>query len=159
MARYSLNTQGVTLSTSQDLHTLVTTASGQGSVLRLYEIYLAGEAGSSSVARLAVNRSTGAVAIGANVQVPEKIDPASVAAATSMAGSATAVSSWGTPPTLATNDVLSPSLNAFGGVIRWVAPPDSEIVVGSQGAVAYLTLCRSRSGIPVVSGHFLFEER
>jgi hypothetical protein len=160
MARYTGNYQGVTLSASaQDLKTLVTTATGQGSVLRLIEIYIAGEAGSSTVARMAVNRPSAiGVTIGANTQVPEKVDPASVAAAFSLAGSATAVSSWTTRPVLTTNDVLGPALNAFGGVIRWVAPPDSEVVVGSQGAVANLCIV-SRSGTPAVTGHIIIEER
>jgi hypothetical protein len=63
-----------------------------------------------------------------------------------------------TQATLSTNDVLILAFNAFGGVVRWFAAPDSEVIVGSQGAVAYLST-RSRSGTPVVSGHFLVEER
>ena len=159
MAKYSANMQGVTLSTSADFHTLVSTATLQGSVLRVYEIWLSGEAGATSVARVAVNRpSAVGITIGGTVQTPEKVDPASVAAAFSVAGSATVVSSWGTQPVITTNDVLSPTFNAFGGVVRWVAPPDSEIIVGGQGAIANL-IFRSRSGTPNVSGHILVEER
>jgi len=159
MAKYSANMQGVTLSTTNDFHTLVTTATLQGSVLRVIEVWIAGEAGASTVARIAVNRpGTNGITIGATVQTPEKVDPASVAAAFSIAGSATTVSSWSTQPVLSTNDVISPSFNAFGGVVRWVAPPDSEIIVGSQGAVANLSF-RSRNGTPNVAGHILVEER
>lgn len=159
MARYACSENGVTLSTSADFKTLVTTASGQGSVLRVYEVTLAGEAGSSAVVRVAVNRpSSVGITIGATVQTPVKVDPASVNAAFSVAGSATTVSSWSTQPVLTGDDVITPTFNAFGGGIRWVAPPDSEIIVGSQGAIANLSF-RSRSGTSTVSGQILVEER
>lgn len=157
MSQYTGNYQGITLSTTADLKTLVTTATGQGSVLKLIEAWFSGEAGSSTVGRIGVNRpSTAGVTIN-GTQTPEKVNPASVNAAFSLAGTATAVSNWTTQPVLSTNDVLSPTLNAFGGVVRWVAPPGSEIVVGGQGAVANLSI-RSRSGTPAVSGHLVIEE-
>lgn len=156
MANYALGFAGVAASTTQDMKTIVTTATGQGSVVRVFEIWVSGEAGSSSVQRFQVFRPAAiGVTINANTQVPEKVDSASVAAAFTVAGTQTAVSSWTTPPTTGTNDVLTPMLNAFGGVIRWVAPPGSEIVVGSQGAVANLSILRSRSGTNTVSGHVL----
>src|SRR5207249_3704755 len=119
----------------------------------LYECYIAGEAGSTSVARVVWNRPSVAPTGAATNVVPEKLDPASVAAAFTNASTYAS-----TQPTLSTNDVLTLAFNAFGGVVRWVAPPDSEVVVGSQGAVAYLSF-RSRSGTPVASGHSLLNER
>lgn len=151
MAKYSSSINGTALSTTTDTRTVVTTATGQGSVARVYEIYLGGEAGSSAVARVVVNRPSAAGTTPTN-QVPEKLDPASVAAAVIVA------STWSAQPTLSTNDVIILVFNAFGGVVRWYAGPDSEIVVGSQGAVANLSV-RSRSGTSTVSGHILFEER
>lgn len=153
MARYSVSVNGVALSTTNDLKTLQTTATGAGSVLKVPEILLAGEAGSSAVARVVVNRPSAAPTGAATSQTPEKIDPASVAAAFTAA--TTYASSQ---PTLSTNDVILLPFNAFGGVIRWLAMPDYEIVVGSQGAVAYLSI-RSRSGTSTVSGHIIVEER
>jgi dienelactone hydrolase len=85
--------------------------------------------------------------------VAEKLDPASVAAAFEF--NSTYASSQAT---LSTNDVLILGFNAFGGVVRWLAMPEFEIVVGSQGAVAYLSV-RSRSGTSTVSGHIIVEER
>lgn len=153
MARYACSFSGFTLSTSVDVRTLQTTATAQGSVIRVYEIYFGGEASSSTVARVAINRPSGAPVGAATNVTPEKIDPASVAAAFTNA------STYATSPsTLSTNDVLILAFNAFGGVVRWFPPPDGEIIVGGQGAVAYLST-RSRSGTPVVSGHFLVEER
>lgn len=153
MARYSVSFNGFTLSTTNDVRTVQTTATGQGSVVKVYELYFGGEASSSTVARVAVNRPSAAPTGAATSQTPEKLDPASVAAAF------TAATTYATTQsTLSTNDVLILAFNAFGGVVRWFPPPDGEIVVGSQGAVAYLST-RSRSGTPVVSGHILVEER
>ena len=158
MAKYSCSTNGVALSTSNDYHTLITAASGIGSVLKVYEFFLAGEAAASAVVRVAVNRPSAiGITIGATVQVPAKITPSSAAATFTVAGSATAVSGWVTQPVITTDDVLTPTFNAFGGGFRWVAPPDSEIVVGAQGAVANL-IFRSRSGTSTCSGHILVEE-
>lgn len=158
MANYSLSISGVALSTSLDLKTLVTTATGAGSVIRLYEVSIGGEAASSSVGRLVVNRpGTAGVTIGATVQTPEKVSPSSPAATFTCAGTTSAVSAWSTQPVLSTNDALIPIINAFGGVYRWQAIPDSEIVVGTQGAVANLSF-RSRSGTPTISGHILVSE-
>src|SRR5687768_5753892 len=101
MALYSVSYNGVALSTTNDLRTLQTTATGQGSVVKLYELYIAGEAGSSAVARVVVNRPSAAPTGGATAQTPEKFDPASVAAAF------TAATTYATTqPTLSTNDVL-----------------------------------------------------
>lgn len=150
MARYSSSINGVALNTSNDLRTNITTATGAGSVIRVYEVYLGGEASSSAVARVAINRP-GTAGITPTTQTTEKLDPASVAS------SATVATTWSTQPVLSTNDVGIIEFNAFGGVIRWYAGPGSEIVVGSQGAVANLSF-RSRSGTSTVSGHIFFEE-
>lgn len=159
MARYACSVNGIALSTTADYKTLVTAATGQGSVLRLYEISLAGEAGSSTVARTAIFRpSAVGITIGANTQTPVKIDPSSGAAVFTVAGTAAAVTTWSTQPVIVNDDVLTPTFNAFGGGFRWIAPPDSEIIVGAQGAIANLSF-RSRSGTPTVSGHVLVEER
>lgn len=153
MALYTVSFAGVTLSTTNDLRTLQTTATGQGSSLRVWEWNISGEAASSAYNRVVVNRPSAAPTGAATTQTPEKTDPASVAAAF------TAATTYATTqPTLSTNDVLIIGLNAFGNAIRWVAMPGSEVVVGTQGAVAYLST-RSRSGTSVVSGHIIVEER
>lgn len=159
MAKYSCSVNGLTLSTTADYKTLVTAATGAGSILEVYEVFLAGEAGSSTVARTAIFRpSSVGVTIGANTQTPVKINPASASATFTVGGTAAAVTTWSTQPVIVTDDVLTPTFNAFGGGFRWVAPPDSGIIVGAQGAVANLSF-RSRSGTPVVSGHVLVEEK
>lgn len=153
MARYSNSVAGQNLSTANDLRTLVTTATGSGSVLALYELLLNGEESASSVARVAVNRPSANGITQNTAQTPEKLNPASAAAGYTV----TALAGWTTQPVLSTNDVAEIGFNAFGGIARWVAAPGSEIIVGAQGAVANLSI-RSRSGTGVVSGHLLVEQ-
>lgn len=152
MARYSCSFNEA-LSTTDDLRTLVTVATGQGSVLRVYEFEMGGQASASAVNVVVANRPSANGSGAATNVVPEKIDPASVAAAFTNASTFAS-----TQPTLSTNDVLSWSFNAFGGRVRWMAIPDSEIIVGGQGAINNLSF-RSRSGTSTVSGHILVEER
>jgi hypothetical protein len=154
MARYGCSVSGVALSTTNDLRTLETaSALGQGFTIKLYELFLMGEAASSAVARVVVNRPSVAPTGAATNVVPEKINPASVAAVFKAAS--TYASSQAT---LSTNDVLIPAFNAFGGIVRWVAPPDSEIIATGTGAAVGQLCVRSRSGTSTVSGHLLVEE-
>jgi hypothetical protein len=155
MALYTSGINSVALSTSNDTRTLVTTATGAGSALRLYEVLLSGEAGSSTVTALAVNRpGTNGITLGTTI-TPVKVDPASANASFSVASHTTG---WTTQPVLAATDVLVLGFNAFGGGQKWTAWPGSEIVIGTQGAVANLSF-RSRTGAPTVSGHIIVEER
>ena len=152
MARYTYSVNGTALSTSTGLLTVQTAATGAGSVCNVVEIMLGGEAGSSTVGRVAVNRPSAAPTGGATAQTAEKLNPAS-GAATHVVATAYAT----TQGTLSTNDVIILDFNAFGGVVRWHSFPGEEIVVGTQGAVAYL-IVRSRSGTPTVGGHLVVEE-
>lgn len=152
MAKYSYSINGTALSTTTGTLTVQTAATGAGSVVNVYEVLLGGEAGSSAVARVVLNRPSAAPTGGATAQTAEKLNPAS-GAATHVVATVYAT----TQGTLSTNDVAIIPFNAFGGVVRWLAAPGSEIVVGTQGAVAYLIM-RSRSGTSTVSGHMLIEE-
>lgn len=150
MAKYSSSINGVALDTSNDLRTIVTTATGAGSALSVYEILLGGESASSAVARVAVNRPT-AVGSTATTVAPVALHPASAAAAYTVA------TTWTTQPSLSATDALILDFNAFGGVLRWSVPVEYGVVVGAQGAIANLSV-RSRSGTPTVGGHILVEQ-
>ncbi len=152
MAVYTASYVNATLSTTNDTRTLVTAATGVGSVLRVEEFFIGGEASSSTATRICLNRPGTAGVTGGSAQVPEKLDPASAAA------TFTVPTTWSTQPVLGSNHLVAISFNAFGGLVRWVAQPDRAIVVGSQGAVANLSF-RSLSGTPVCSGYFQVEER
>lgn len=149
---FSYSVNGTALSTTTGLLTVQTAATGAGSVCLVKEVMLGGEAGSSGVVRFALNRPSAAPTGAATAQTAEKLNPAS-AGATHVVATAYAT----TQGTLSTNDVMLWSFNAFGGVVRLLMAPGAEIVVGTQGAVAYL-IGRSRSGTSTVSGHFVVEE-
>lgn len=151
MAKYVNSIAGVALSTSADLRTIVTTATGAGSVVALNELYLSGEAGSSAYNRVIVNRPS-SVGVTITAGTVSALHPASAAAAFSVA------TTWtGSQPVWSATDVLVPGFNAFAGQVRWVAPVGAEIYVGSQGAVANLSI-GSRSGTSTVSGHLIVEQ-
>lgn len=152
MARYSASVNGTALSTTTGLLTIGTAATGAGSVVALQEVLLGGEAAASAVVRFALNRPSADPTGAATAQTTQKLNPAS-ANATFVVATAYAT----TQGTLSTNDVIILPFNAFGGVVRWLAAPGEEIIVGTQGAVAYL-IGRSRSGTSTVSGHYVMEE-
>ncbi len=153
MARYSSAINGVTLSTSNDTRTLVTTASGVGSHIAVYEFFVAGEASSTAATRIAVNRSTGGTTPSASGGIAlAKLSP------TAPNPTFNHYDTWSVQPSLVTGDVITPTFNAFGGSHKFMAVPGGEIIVLGQGAVANLSF-RSRSGVSVVSGHILIEER
>lgn len=155
MAKYSYNQNGnLNDSGTQHVVTLVSTAApNAGSAFRVYEISMSGRGAASAVSVLGVNRPS-AIGTGAITnQVPEKFNPFSVATAVQ------AATAWATAaPTNSTNDILNPTWNNFGGIYRWVAPPDSEIYAIGQAAVANLDFkARTGSGNST-GGHILFEE-
>lgn len=151
MAVYTHAYVNKTLSTSDDTATMITTATGVGSVIRVEEFFIGGEASSSTATRVVINRP-GSVGVTPTTQALQKLDPASATATFTVA------TTWSTQPVHAAQHVLAISFNAFGGVVRWVAQPDRPIVVGGQGAVANLSF-RGASGTPVISGYFQIEEK
>lgn len=152
MAVYTVSYVNATLNTSNDTRTIVTPTTGAGSVLRIEEFFIGGEASSSTATRVALNRAGTVGVTGGSNQTPEKLDPASPAA------TFTVPTTWSTQPVLSTNHVVAISFNAFGGVVRWVAQPDRAIILGGQGTVQNLSF-RSLSGTPVCSGYLQVEER
>ncbi len=145
---YSAAIVGRTLATTTDFLTLTAAATSQG---RLLESYIGGEATSSTVLRVAVQRSTGGGT--PNSQTPEKLSTLSPAAAFTCAVQ-TASASWTTQPTLSGNPTLVHAFNAFGGTDRWLAAPGSELYLTNSGQLSW----RSASGTPAVSAHAIWEE-
>ena len=141
---YSGTRQGIALSTTADLWTLTVGASGQH---RILELFIAGEATASAVARVAVNRPSTAGATPTN-QTPEKFSTRSPAAVSTFA------TAWTTQPTLAANDLITMTFNAFGGSDKFVPQPGAEIYQVNGEQVS----SRSRSGTSTVSAHAIWEE-
>jgi hypothetical protein len=157
MSLYSLGINGTTLSTSNALACIKTAATGAGSVCKVQEIYLGGEASSSTVARVGVSFTTAGGTLD-TTYAPKALDQSS-AASTVGAGSTSTTYGWSAsaPSPAATDCRLFLGFNAYAGVIRWVAPPQGRLIVGGQGAAAACDV-RSFSGTPVVSGHLIYEQ-
>jgi hypothetical protein len=162
MALYSLSFSGTTpevIDGSQYAEPIKAIVTGSTAGVKVTEIYIGGEAGSSTVNRLVVNRPSAGGTYSVSV-TPAPTNPLSPAATGwtargQLSGRATA----SPKPTHATADVLDLAFNAYGGIVRWVAPPNAEIiVVGSTIGYGELAILSSRSGTGVVSGHVIVEQ-
>lgn len=122
------------------------------STIRTTEIFVGGEATSSTVNRMAYRRASTNAATPTNV-APAPLNPLSAAAVHQGYVAAT------TGPTIAsTGHLLNLAFNAFGGVIRWVAAPGEEIWATASTAPNGEMVLDSVSGTGVVSSHIVDEE-
>ena len=123
-----------------------------GDTLRLVELFIGGEATASTVNRMALRRLSTNGATPTN-QVPGAFNPLSVAAGPQGYVAAT------TGPTIASTQHLGNfALNAFGGVVRWVAAPNEEIWATISTAPNGEMCLDSISGVGVVSTDMKFEQ-
>ena len=158
MAQYTAAAAGWTPVAHADGASALANASYQAlrtttaSTLRVTEVFVGGEATSSTVNRMSLRR------LSTNATTPTDVAPAPLnplsAAAISQGYSASA-----TGPTIAsTGHLLNLALNAFGGVVRWVAAPGQEIWATAQTAPNGQLVLDSISGTGIVSTHLIFEE-
>jgi hypothetical protein len=139
---YSIINSGATLSTSADTLTFQAASAGQG---RILEIIIGGEATTSAVNRIAIQRA-GTSITGNSVITPEKFNTRSPAAAGTYGKTGTQA--------LSGNPLFSLALNAFGGFIDWKAAPGEEIYFVNSEVVSI----RSLSGTSTVTMTGVFEE-
>lgn len=126
----------------------------------ILEIYLGGQAGASSPTFMILSRD-GQVASGANSngagQTDASLDAATAAlAAPVLTGNTNATNK---PQRSATLHLLNLSLNAFGGIVRWVAAPGEEIsIVGNTASLGEISLSAFTGGTPGLLGsHGIYE--
>ncbi len=165
MARYSFSTSSVTPTATADTTNLTDSTylaylQGGNSTQRLNiaEIYMGGEAASSSSPSIMVlardsTVMTGTVS-GGRVAV---MDASNTAPGTvPNAGNAAATTK---PQRSATLHLLHLSFNAYGGIVRWVARPGEEIsVVGNTASLGEVSLSAYTGGTTgAMSSHILYE--
>jgi hypothetical protein len=139
---YSIINAGAALSTTGDALTFQAASAGQA---RILELIIGGEATSSAVNRISVQRA--GTSITANSAItPEKFNTRSPAAAGTYGKAGTQA--------LSGNPMLSIAFNAFGGFIRWVAAPGEELYYLNSEVISI----RSASGTSTVSSTGIFEE-
>ena len=123
------------------------------------EIYMGGQGTSSAPMYMVfarshlVGSSTAVSTIAGGVQ--SMLDSAATAAVSSKNFTSSV-----TQPTRASNGgVLSLSYNGFGGIVRWVAPPGSEIKqLGTAVSTGEITLSAYTGGTPSAMGsHIIYE--
>ena len=130
-------------------HGLRTETSNQ---IRVSEVFIGGEATSSTVNRMAVRRLSTNASTPTN-KTPGPMHPWSAASAANHYSAAT------TGPTIAsTVHLLDLALNVFGGIIRWVAHPGEELYALNSTAPNGEIALDSISGTGVVSTNMVFEE-
>jgi hypothetical protein len=139
---------GASATDNNHLSTRCTSASS----LRIEEVYIGGEATTSTVVRMALRRISTAGATWTDI-APAKLQPLSAAAVSQ--GYAIA----GTDPVIAsTSPMLALGFNAFGGVVRWVAAPGEEIFATTATAPNGELNLSAVSGVALISAHLVFEE-
>lgn len=124
MPLFSINRTATALSTSQDLLTIVASATKP---LRIYMAKLGGASNVPAFNEVLMQRSTAGTTPSGAV-TPEKVDPLSAAA------SFAAYTSWSVQPALSGGPLHRFTVNANGGIDPFVAFPGGEfkIPVGTQ---------------------------
>jgi hypothetical protein len=120
------------------------------------EVYMGGLAGASSPAQMLLSRDTTVGATALTGVLTSAKDPSSAALGSPpLAFSASTTK----PQRSATNQLLMLAFNAFGGVVRWVAPPGGEIgILGNTQPLGELSLSHASTGTPgLISAHLIYE--
>lgn len=123
------------------------------------EIYMGGQATVSSPSIMILARDSTAQATPTALSTGNSdaaIDPATAALA---APPVAFVASTTKPQRSATLGLANLSYNAFGGIVRWVAPPGAEIkLLGNTASFGEMSLSAFTGGTPGLTGaHIVYE--
>ena len=128
-------------------------------MLRITEVLVGGEASAAAIAAMVLARDSTA---GGTLSLSSGCTVAGLSSgAPTTRLASTVFDTATTPPQRASAlHLLELSMNAFGGIIRWVAAPGSEIYqVGNAVNVGGTSLSAfTGSGTPTVSSHIHYEE-
>lgn len=147
MAVYTVSRSNTALSTTNDYMTIIGGASRR---FRILEVSVSGMGATSAAAaacELGVFLSTGGTT-GGGALTPKKWDT------NTAVFSGTVNTTWSGQPTTSGDPYVRLGFNAYGGIYRWVCPPNKEI------AFAGTEQCSVRSvvGTASVSAHLVIEE-
>lgn len=164
MARYSASWESVTSSAFADTtnltdqnYPLIVQGGGSTQRLAVSEIYIGGEATSSAVAIMVAARDS---TVAATVSAGDTRNALTDAASTAPGTTATVGNSATTDPQRSsTLHLLHLSLNAFGGIVRWVARHAEELtIVGNTASLGEISLSAfTASSSAASSGHVIYE--
>jgi hypothetical protein len=164
MAKYSFSWTSITPTATADTTGLAANTyaliQGGSSTQRnlISEIYIGGEAAStSSPTRSVLARdstvATATVSGGRNALIDGSATAPATVAVVGTTTSGTA------PQRSATLHLLHLSFNAYGGIVRWVAPPGGEIaIVGNTASLGEVSLSSFTGGtVGAHSGHIVYD--
>lgn len=125
----------------------------------VYEVYMAGLAGASTPTPMVLGRDStvqGTPTALGTAQSNAALDPATAALA---APQVAFTASTTKPQRSATLAKLTLGLNAFGGIVRWVAAPGSEVkILGNAASLGEVSLSCYTGGTPgLIMAHILYE--
>jgi len=165
MARYNVATTSITPTGTLDTANLVDSTylavlqGGTGTQqLKVNEVYMGGEAASSSSPSVMVFSRDSTVGTGTTSGVYTTLLDAT---ATAPGTTARLTNTNGTtkPQRSSTGHLLHLSFNAYGGIVRWVARPGEELtIVGNTASLGECSLSAYSGGTPgQMSSHVIFE--
>lgn len=134
--------------TTNDVLTLTAAATRRAF---LHEVSVSGLGTASAANELDAARAT-TVGVTPTAQTPEKIDPHSAAAASTVA------TAWATQPVVSSVKILRLGCNSNGGVYRWVAKPGEEIALYDTVTTGQLSLRFGVGGAQQMAVGLVFEE-
>jgi hypothetical protein len=125
----------------------------------IQEVFMGGQAGASSPSFMTLARDS---TVGASTSINNTgatnaaLDPATAALVAPQVVFDTATTASKRSSSLAK---LSLSFNAFGGIVRWVAPPGGEFrMVGNTASLGEVSLSAFTGGtVGLQSGHIIYE--
>lgn len=126
--------------------------------IKIQEIFLGGQAGASAPTYMVLGRDS---TVGATVSLGTGQNDAPLDGATAALAAPAVVGNSATtdPQRSSSAKLLNLSFNAFGGLVRWVAAPDEEIVVvGNTASLGEVSLSAFTGGTPGAMGaHIVYE--
>lgn len=123
------------------------------------EVYIGGLAGSSTPTPMVLGRDSTVQATPTSLTTAQSnaaLDPATAALA---APQVAFTASTTKPQRSATLAKIMLALNAFGGIVRWVAPPGGEVkMLGNTASLGEVSLSCYTGGTPgLVAAHIIYE--
>lgn len=123
---------------------------------RVYEVYIGGQASSSAVTELTLSRDSTVGATSLTGVTLALLDGTGLAPSTAPSAFSASTTK---PQRSSTLQLLNLTLNAFGGIVRWVAAPGSELIgYGATASIGEMSLSSFNAGSPgAVGAHILLE--
>lgn len=165
MAQYSANANSWTPTSTADTTNLAdnTHMSIQGDtgtrILKVIEVFMGGENSSSAINIMCIARDSTVGVTLTSLTTKQSQAPLNFASAAA-AGTWLFVAATTKPQRDVAKHLLDLSFNSFGGLVRWVAAPGSEIyVVGNTASGGELSMSGFTGGSPAaISSHYIIEQ-